>query len=209
MFVTLEGIEGCGKSTQAALLADAWRRRGRKILLTREPGGSPLGEQMRALLLSKTHTPSPRCELFLYLAERAEHVAKVIAPALARGEVVLCDRYGDATRAYQAFGRGLPRDLVETLHAAATSGLEPDLTLYLRIGLEEGLSRARARNRREARGDEGRFEEESLDFHRRVLEGYERLAVEAPSRIVPVDGSGTVEEVHGRILRLLEARGVL
>lgn len=209
MFVTLEGIEGCGKSTQAALLAEAFRRRGLRVLLTREPGGSPLGAPIRALLLSPSHTPSPRCELFLYLAERAEHVAKVIAPALTRGEVVLCDRYGDATRAYQAFGRGLPRDLVERLNEAATGGLEPDLTLYLRIGLTEGLFRARARNRGEAGGDEGRFEEESLDFHRRVLEGYERLAAEDPRRIVPVDGTGTVEEVHNRILRLLEARGVL
>lgn len=208
MFITLEGIEGCGKSTQAALLAERLRRRGLRVLLTREPGGSPLGPRIRSLLLSEAHAPSPRCELLLYAAERAEHVEKVIAPALSRGEVVLCDRYGDATRAYQAFGRGLPRDLVETLHAAATGGLEPDLTLYLRIGVEEGLRRARSRNR-EAGRDEGRFEAESLDFHHRVFEGYERLAQEFRGRIVPVDASGAVEEVQARLARVLEARGVL
>lgn len=209
MFVTLEGIEGSGKTTQAALLADALRRRGRSVLLTREPGGSPLGGALRAILLSEAHAPSPRCELLLYLAERAEHVEKVIAPARARGQWVVCDRFGDATRAYQAFGRGLPRDLVEALHAAATGGLEPDLTLYLRIGLEEGLKRARDRDRARSGRDEGRFEAEPLDFHRRVLEGYERLAAEYPGRIAAVEASGSVEEVHGRILRLLEARGVL
>lgn len=209
MFITLEGIEGSGKSTQAALLAEELRRRGRQVLLTREPGGSPLGPHIRSLLLSEAHVPSPRCELLLYAAERAEHVERVIAPALSRGEVVLCDRYGDATRAYQAFGRGLPRELVETLHAAATAGLEPDLTLYLRIGVEEGLRRARVRNREEAERDEGRFEAESLDFHRRVFEGYERLVEEYPARIVPVEASGAVEEVLGRLVKVLEGRGVL
>ncbi|MEW6757883.1 MAG: dTMP kinase [Acidobacteriota bacterium] len=208
MFLTLEGIEGSGKTTQATLLAGALRRGGREVLLTREPGGSPLGAPLRHVLLSGEFSPSPRCELLLYGADRAEHVARVIRPALARGAWVLCDRYGDATRAYQAFGRGLPRDVVEAVHLAATEGLEPDLTLYLRLSPEEGLSRARARN---GAGPcrEGRFEEESMEFHRRVARGYEALAAEFSGRIHPVDASGEVETVHRRILSLLEDRGVL
>jgi len=208
VFLTLEGIEGSGKSTQASLLADALRSRGREVLLTREPGGSPVGGALRHLLLSGEYSPSSRCELLLYGAERAEHVARVIRPALARGVWVLCDRYGDATRAYQAFGRGLPREVVEAVHLAATEGLEPDLTLYLRLPPEEGLSRARARNGARA-SREGRFEDESMEFHGRVARGYEALAAEFPERIHPVDASGGVETVHRRILALLENRGVL
>jgi dTMP kinase len=208
VFLTLEGIEGSGKTTQASRLAEALRGRGREVLLTREPGGSPLGPPLRHVLLSGEFTPSSRCELLLYGAERAEHVTRVIRPALDRGVWVLCDRYGDATRAYQAFGRGVPRDVVEAVQRVATEGLEPDLTIYLRLPLEEGLSRARARNG-ERGGREGRFEAESMEFHRRVAQGYEALAAEFPDRILPVDASGGTGTVHRRILSLLEDRGVL
>lgn len=208
MFLTFEGIEGCGKSTQIARLAGHLRERGLAVTLTREPGGSPIGRSLRALLLSESYSVAPETELLLYAAERAEHVARVIRPALARGEWVLCDRYGDATRAYQSWGRCLPRESVEAAHAIAISGLEPDLTIWLRLGAEEAVSRARSRNCRLGTA-EGRFEAEALAFHRRVAAGYQALATEFPDRIVPVDGGGDVDAVFGRILGALEARHAL
>jgi dTMP kinase len=203
VFITLEGIEGCGKTTQIKLLADALRSRGIPLLTTREPGGSPVGETIRRLLLSEDSTLCERAELLLYAAERAEHVARVIRPALERGEWVLCDRYGDATRAYQAFGRRLPRDEVEQAHAIASGGLEPDLTLYLRLPVETALERARARNGSDASG-EGRFEAESMTFHGRVAAGYESLAAEFAGRVRVVDATGDVTAVARRILDALE-----
>jgi len=205
VFLTFEGVEGCGKTSQARMLADALRARGIAVLSTREPGGSPIGGAMRSILLSEEYAVGPRTELLLYAAERAEHVRRVIRPALARGELVLCDRFGDATRAYQAWGRGLPRADVEALHAFAAEGLEPDLTLYLRLPVEGALERARLRDGSAATG-EGRFEAEAMDFHRRVALGYETLAGEYPKRIVPIDAEGSREVVAVRILEILEAR---
>ncbi len=205
MFITFEGIEGCGKTTQIALLAEHLRGRGLGVVTTREPGGSPVGPALRRILLSEEYGISERAELLLYAAERAEHVARVIRPALARGEWVLCDRFGDATRAYQCFGRGLPRREVEAAHAIATGGLEPDLTLLLTLSVEEALERARARNGSTQSG-EGRFEAESLAFHRKVAAGYEALAAEFPGRILPVDGLGEAEAVRLRVLKALEGR---
>jgi len=205
VFLTFEGVEGCGKTSQARMLADALRARGIAVLSTREPGGSPIGGAMRSILLSEEYAVGPRTELLLYAAERAEHVRRVIRPALARGELVVCDRFGDATRAYQAWGRGLPRADVEALHAFATEGLEPDLTLYLRLPVEGALERARLRDGAAASG-EGRFEAEAMDFHRRVALGYEALAGEYPNRIITIDAEGSREVVAGRILEILEAR---
>jgi len=183
VFLTFEGIEGCGKTTQLSHLAGDLRDRGISVLTTREPGGSPVGPALRRILLSEEYGISERAELLLYAAERAEHVARIIRPALERREWVLCDRFGDATRAYQCFGRGLPRQDVEQAHAIATGGLEPDLTLLLTLSVEEALRRARARNGSGPAG-EGRFEAESLAFHRRVALGYEALAAEFP-RVPP------------------------
>lgn len=205
MFLTLEGVEGCGKTSQAKLLAEVLRQRGRTVLVTREPGGSPIGPPLRSVLLSQDYAVAPKTELLLYAAERAEHVERVIRPALARGEWVLCDRYGDATRAYQAWGRGLSRESVEALHTFATGGLEPDLTLYLRLPVEEALARARRRDDQTATR-EGRFEAEALVFHRRVAEGYDALALEFPHRILTVEASGSMDEVGERLLRAVEAR---
>ena len=205
MFVSLEGIEGCGKSTQIRRLAAHLQAAGQSVVLTHEPGGSPLGPELRRILLSEAFSPGPRTELLLYAAERAEHVDKVIAPALRAGRWVLCDRYGDATRAYQCFGRGIPRAEVEAAHALATGGLEPDLTLFLRIPVEEGLGRARRRNGRSG-VDEGRFEAEDTSFHRRVAEGYEALAAEFPGRIVVVDGRGGEDEVFERVKDAVQRR---
>ncbi len=208
MFLTFEGIEGCGKSTQVHRLADHLRTRGTALTLTREPGGSPIGPALRSLLLSESYAVVPRTELLLYAAERAEHVARVVRPALERSEWVLCDRYGDATRAYQCWGRGLPREVVERAHALASGGLEPDLTLWLNLPVEQALGRARDRNR-SGGATEGRFEAEALAFHRRVAEGYAALAAEFPSRIAAVDGSGDPDAVFARVLAVLEARRAL
>ncbi len=205
MFLTFEGIEGCGKSTQIERLAAFLEWRGVKVALTREPGGSPIGKSLRSILLSESYAVAAETELLLYAAERAEHVAKVIRPALARGEWVLCDRYGDATRAYQHWGRGLSRESIETAHAIATGGLEPDATIWLKLGAEEAVSRARLRNGKVKSG-EGRFEAEALDFHRRVEAGYVHLAAEFPERIIAVDGSGDADSVFTRIVAVLEAR---
>jgi dTMP kinase len=205
VFLTLEGVEGCGKTSQARELASALRAAGRAVTLTREPGGSPIGPPLRSILLSETYAVCPRAELLLYAAERAEHVERVICPALARGEWVLCDRFGDATRAYQAWGRGLPRHEVEAVHALAAGGLEPTWTIYLKVGVEEGLERARRRDGLARRG-EGRFEAEDLAFHRKVAEGYEALALEYPGRIITVDASGSREAVAARIWAALEGR---
>lgn len=205
MFITFEGVEGCGKTTQVALLASELRRRGLSILQTREPGGSPVGADIRRILLAEGRNLTAAAELLLYGAERAEHVAQVIVPALRRGDWVLCDRYGDATRAYQAFGRGLARELVEAVHSLATSGLEPDLTLWIKVPVEASLARARRRNLNHPAG-EGRFEAEELAFHERVASGYAALAAQYHQRILEVDGEGTSEEVASRVLRLVERR---
>lgn len=208
MFLSFEGIEGCGKSTQVARLSDFLRQSGIAVTVTREPGGSPLGPQLRALLLSESYAVCPSAELLLYGAERAEHVAAVIRPVLARGEWLLCDRYGDATRAYQCWGRGLSRQAVEEVHAIASGGLEPDLTVWLRLDSEVALARARVRNEKRGTG-EGRFEAEELAFHQRVAEGYSVLAREFPKRICTVEADGTTEEVFERVLSALESRGAL
>lgn len=208
MFLTFEGIEGSGKSSQLRRLADYLSGLGVPVTCTREPGGSPVGGALRALLLSETYAVAPATELLLYAAERAEHVARVVRPALACGQWVLCDRYGDATRAYQCWGRGLRRADVEAVHGLATGGLEPDLTLWLRLDPEVALARARTRDADRGTA-EGRFEAEALAFHRRVAEGYAALAAEMPGRMVPVDAEGTPEAVFGRILLALESRGAL
>jgi dTMP kinase len=205
VFITFEGIEGCGKTTQIGLLAQRLSEEGRDFISTREPGGSPIGQDIRRLLLEVESHVSARTELLLYAAERAEHLDKVVRPALDQNRIVLCDRFGDATRAYQTFGRGLPRREVEEAHTIATGGLEPDLTVLLRLPVEVSLERARSRV---ALHGEGRFEGEALSFHRRVAEGYERLLGEFPDRIHAVDAEGSTGDVALRIQSLLEASHV-
>lgn len=197
MFVTFEGIEGSGKSTQIGLLAQALEARGREVLLTREPGGSALGNTLRPILLSmKSRDLTSRAELFLYLADRAQHAATVIRPALAAGRVVLCDRYADSTTVYQGAGRGLDRASLEHLNALAVDGLWPERTILLDLDPSEGLGRARDRNRRQGATDaEGRFEAEDLPFHSRVRRGYLELAAEHPDRFVVVDATAPREAV--------------
>lgn len=205
LFVTLEGIEGSGKTTQIRMLAAHLQALGHEVLCTREPGGCPIADAVRAILLDSANSAMvPRAELLLYAAARAQHVEEVIRPALTRGKVVLCDRYTDATLAYQGFGRGLDLDLIARLNDLAAGGLSPDLTLLLDFPPEQGLERARARNHQSAGGDEGRFEQEALEFHRRIREGYLQLARDN-ERFSLVDAQGDPQTVARRIALAFDA----
>ncbi|SNR81238.1 thymidylate kinase [Humidesulfovibrio mexicanus] len=208
MFITFEGIEGTGKSTQITLLKAHLETLGRSVLVTCEPGGSRIGRELRRVLLSLENSDlCARAELFLYLADRAQHVAQVVRPALQAGQVVLCDRFADSTVAYQAFGRGLDADLLHSLNELAVAGTWPDLTILLDIDPRTGLERAMARNAAEGKTvAEGRFEAESLAFHQRVREGYAAWAARFPQRIRLVEAKGTPEDIALHIRELVEAR---
>lgn len=208
MFVTFEGIEGSGKSTAMRLLAAHLQERGHDPVLTREPGGSSLGRSLRPILLdARTCGLSSRAEIHLFLADRAQHVAEIIRPALEAGQTVLCDRFSDSTLAYQGYGRGHDLEHLRLINAQAIGGLAPDLTLLLDLEASEGLERAGRRNR--AAGtvvSEGRFDSESLNFHERVRKGYLALAQSEPERISVIDASRQPEDVLFQCLSALEAK---
>ena len=178
MFITVEGIEGSGKSTVCDRLAAWLQAKGLDLLLTREPGSSSLGRKLRAILLDMDSVGlSEQSELFLYLADRAQHVREVLNPALNAGKIVLCDRYADSTLAYQGYGRGVDLDELTLVNNMAIRGLWPDLTLLFDLDANVGLERARKRNLQEAiEQSDGRFEAEELDFHQRIRQGYLKLA---------------------------------
>lgn len=199
--ITFEGIEGCGKTTQLRLLARFLKRRGVAVVTRREPGGTPLGERTRKLLLDPKISPTPLVELFLLEAARAQLVSEVIAPALENGSFVLSDRFSDSSLAYQAGARRLPRATVERLNELACAGVVPDRTLVFDLDVETALGRARRRPA--TRPDNRRFENEALDFHRAVAASYRDLAREQPQRVVVVDARGTPGEVHARALAAL------
>jgi dTMP kinase len=203
LFITFEGTEGTGKSTQLRLLADDLRAVGRRVLTSREPGGTSFGRTLRGLLLDPAgSTIVPLAELFLYLADRAQHAREVILPALERGEWVICDRFADATVAYQGHGRGLDAAFIRDASDRAACGLVPDLTLLL--DLEEvatGIARARQRQRDDGtRGVEDRFESEELAFHRRVRDGYRALAAAEPGRFRVLPAGLPAESLHRLVL---------
>jgi dTMP kinase len=201
MFITFEGIEGSGKSTQLRRVAE----RIPGAVVTKEPGGTPLADRIRAVLLDSSSQMDPVAEVLLFAASRRENTLKVIRPALDRGAVVLCDRYTDATLAYQGFGRLLNLDQLRALNAWATSSLVPDLTLLFDLPEKTGLARARTRNA-DASQDEGRFEAEDLRFHQRVREGYLTLAAAEPSRFERIDADGNVDDVYARVEAVLATR---
>jgi dTMP kinase len=201
VFITLEGIEGSGKSTQIRRLAE----RLPSALVTKEPGGTPTADKIRAILLDTREKIDPVAEFFLFAASRRQHVMEVIRPALAQGRVVLCDRFTDATLAYQGFGRRLDLDRLRWLNEWATDTLHPDLTLIFDLPEEVGIARARSRNS-SAPVDEGRFEQEDLRFHRRVREGYLALAQEDTKRYVVIDACGTADDVFARTWEVVRPR---
>lgn len=197
VFITLEGADGCGKSTQAALVAAALEASGREVVRLREPGGTPISEKVRALLLDPANAEMvPECELLLYEASRAQLTRQVIEPAVARGAVVLCDRYYDSTYAYQAGGRELPDDLVNAANVLGSCGVAPDRTLV--FDLEPAVAFARATT-----GGADRMEAEGLAFQERVRAAYLRLAASEPDRVRVVDASGEKDEVLARALDAL------
>lgn len=204
-FVTLEGVDGSGKSTVLSHLGQALAAQGYPVVLTREPGGTDIGRAIRAVLLDVESTGmSPLCEAMLYAADRAQHVSEVIRPALEAGNLVLCDRFTDSTIAYQSFGRGLERAWVEQLCEVAADGLVPDKTLLLDLPVEEGFRRLAHRRATQDEGRrEARLDEETIAFHRRVYAGYRVLAEASPDRFVIVDASRPVEEVVRACLEVL------
>ena len=203
MFITFEGIEGSGKTAQARRLAQALDRTGTRTHVTREPGGTILGIRIRDLLLHESVAISRLAELFLILADRAEHVEGVIRPALADGSLVICDRFLESTLAYQAWGRGLPRALVERLEADARENLTPDLTILLDCEVEVGLARS---NRRRGEDSADRFESEGREFHEQVRKGFLELAANAPNRIRVINANRAPETIHEEIFAEVQQR---
>ncbi len=211
-FITFEGLDGTGKSTQMRKLAAALRERGHKVVETREPGGTATGEKIRKVLLdSGTAGLAPLAEMALMFASRAQHIAEVIEPGLAAGAVVLCDRFTDSTEAYQGSGRRLGSDAVRELHRVLCGNLQPDLTLLLDSNPHASVSRARRRNKRDpknaSRGhDENRFESETRSFFGRVRDGYMAIAKREPGRVVMVDARGTPGQTHALIREVVQKK---
>lgn len=203
-FITLEGLEGTGKSTHGPALAEHLRGRGLEVLHTREPGGTAIGERIRDVLLDDAHREmAAETEMLLFAASRAQFVREVVRPALDRGVTVLSDRYMDASLAYQGYGRGLDVAVVRWVNEVATGGLLPDLTILLDIDPAAGLDRARA-GKGDGTGRGDRLEQEALPFYQGVREGFLRLAAEAPQRFAVVDASGEVTQVWRQVVETVE-----
>jgi dTMP kinase len=215
-FITFEGLDGTGKSTQMRKLAGALRAAGHKVVETREPGGTATGEKIRRVLLdSATEGLSPLAEMALMFASRAQHIAQVIQPALDHGQIVLCDRFTDSTEAYQGSGRKLGSEVVLKLHRLLCGDLQPDLTILLDSDLAMCVGRARKRNQRAShankgagkhQGDENRFEQQNRGFFSRVHEGYLRIAAREPQRVVSVDARGAPAQTHQKILDVMQRK---
>jgi len=205
-FITFEGIEGCGKTTQIGRLTSALKSARRDFVLTREPGGTEIGEQIRKILLDRANAGlDSMAELFLYAAARVQHLRQTILPAIQEGRIVLCDRFLDATMAYQGYGRGLDPAWIEEIHRRAMNDVRPDLTFLLDLPVEVGLQRARKRMEGQTISED-RFEREDLEFHRRVREGYLQLARREPGRFVILDGMKDEETLHREILAPLRPK---
>jgi dTMP kinase len=198
-FITLEGVEGSGKTTQTALVADVLRARGYRVTVTREPGGTRAGEAIRAIFLDPAVSLHAAAELLLVLADRAQHVREKLKPALAAGDILLSDRYSDSTTAYQGYGRGLDLKLLDELNRLASDGIRPDLTIMLDLPVETGLERTRARVKGDVRGPD-RFEGEQVEFHRRVRNGFQTIARDEPDRVTVIDATIPMADITNRIV---------
>jgi len=206
-FITFEGIEGCGKTTQARMAGDDLRKRRIPVLVTEEPGGAPLGKHIRRLLLNQgDFRMDAKAELLLFAAARAQHVQEVILPALAAGQVVLCDRFSDATLAYQGFGRGLNLEFIQRLNEFSAAALRPDLTILFELPVAVGLGRAIGRIARlEGTAREDRFEQEDRAFHQKVRDGYLWLAKHEPGRFRIIDADRDVQAIHQEVCAMIGA----
>lgn len=201
-FITFEGIDGSGKSTQLAMLARQLRAYGHDVVTTREPGGTPLGEALRSAFLETTGPVAPMAELLSFAADRAQHVEYLIKPEIAAGKIVISDRYADATFAYQGAGRGFTEDQVTSVIALATGGLKPDLTLFFDITPEEAIRRMA--DRRDAKRN--RMDDETAEFYSRVREAYLGIARREPERFEVVVASGDIDEIHHKTMEIVLAR---
>ncbi|MGJ5819627.1 dTMP kinase [Paludibaculum fermentans] len=201
LFLTFEGLDGCGKTTQMRMLAQRLRACGETVIETAEPGGTAIGGAIRRILLDPANEHlGPTAEMLLYFAARAQNLDEIVTPATARGEIVLCDRWTDSTWAYQGYGRQLGVDVIRSLDRIACRGRQPDLTLWIDVDLETSLNRAKSRNEETESAD--RMDDQSRSFYERVLRGYEALEAEEPGRVVRVDGRGDLDTVAERVWRV-------
>ncbi|PYT01412.1 MAG: dTMP kinase [Acidobacteria bacterium] len=200
-FITFEGIDGSGKSTQLRMLSGDLRARGVDLITTQEPGGTPLGRRLREAFLETEETVAPIAELLLFAADRAQHVEFLIKPALAEGRIVISDRYADATFAYQGAGRGFPEAMVNEIIELATGGLKPDLTLFFDITIENAIKRMAGRH--EIGEGRNRMDVETADFYSRVRDAYLRLANAEPDRFEVIDANGSIEETHAKVAEVI------
>lgn len=196
LFITLEGADGCGKTTQLNLLKEYLTSRGYEIVVTREPGGKGLGEKLREILLNYDGEVSDRCEAFLYLADRAQNIDTIIKPAINSGKIVLCDRHTDSSVAYQGYGREQNIDNINMLNELAVNGVHPDLTIVFDIDTETSMARVGA--------EKDRLESAGIEFHKRVRNGYLEIAKKNPQRIKVVDASQTIEDVQRDVIKIIE-----
>lgn len=196
LFITFEGADGCGKTTQMKLLADYLKSQGLEVVLTREPGGKGLGEKVREILLNYDGEVSDRCESFLFLADRAQNIDIIVNPAVEQGKIVLCDRHIDSTVAYQGYGRGLDLDRIKMLNNLATNGKKPDLTIVFDIDVETSMKRVGS--------EKDRMESAGIEFHNKVRNGYLEIAKEEPDRIKVVDACKTIEEVFEEVKEIIK-----
>jgi dTMP kinase len=211
IFITFEGLDGAGKTTQLRRLASTLLAEGHQVVTLRQPGGTPLGDRIRALLLDSRIEAefgdiAPSAEMALMFADRAQSLHQVILPALSRGDVVLCDRYTDSSEAYQGAGRNLGVERVLAMHRAACDNIQPELTILLLPPLEASLKRARRRNSRQDGPDENRFEREGDDFYRRVYDQYRAIAERDRQRVFLLDQPGSIDEIASQILTVVRER---
>ena len=196
LFITFEGADGCGKTTQLNLLASYLQNKGYEVLITREPGAKGLGEKIREILLNYEGEVSDRCESFLFLADRAQHVDMIINPAIANGKIVLCDRHTDSSLAYQGYGRGLSVDRIKQLNDIAVNGRYPDLTFVFDVDVETSMNRVGT--------EKDRMESAGMEFFNRVRNGYLEIAKNEPKRVKVLDAKKNVEDIHNDVKKLIE-----